>query len=187
MTFPGFPVTLKILGVSGLYQSSPTTAVLAQIPDGLPGVAATLRAMSQFTKDGKKNMFVRQTALRQIAGCAQKDYACYVEKLHAFVRDSIQYVQDVSEVETLATPQKTLEFAAGDCDDKATLLAAMLESIGFKTRFVAIGFEPGIYSHVYAEVLLGTRWIALETTEPVDAGWSPDPLLIRAGPYRWHN
>jgi len=100
--------------------------------------------------------------------------------LYRFVRDSIRYVQDVNEIETVQEPQKTLEFGAGDCDDKATLLAALLESIGHPTRFVAIGFEPGIFSHVYVESRIGDSWVAMETTEPVEMGWEPDPSLIRA-------
>lgn len=170
-----------------MYTTTPTVTTLARIPDGFPGVVETLRAMGRFTKEGKKTVAVRQVAMRLTQSCAQKDYACELEQLHQFVRDRVRYVQDIADVETLQTPQKTLEFMAGDCDDKATLLAAMIESIGHKTRFVAIGFQPQIFEHVYVEALLGTRWIPLETTEPVAAGWSPDPQLILAGPYRWHN
>ena len=162
---------------------TPTTTELRSIPEGFPGVVETLKVMSRFAREGKTTMLVRSTAMRLIQSCGHKDFSCQVRKLHAFVRDSIQYVMDVDGVETVQTPQKTLEKMAGDCDDKATLLAALLGSIGHPTRFIAVGFEPQIFSHVYLETLIGTRWIPLETTEPVEAGWQPDPQLIMAGPY----
>lgn len=166
-----------------MHLGTPTVTQLRAIPDGFPGVVETLRAMSRFARDGKTTMLVRQTALRLTRNCQQKDFSCEVRTLHAFVRDSVRYVMDVDGVETVQTPQKTLEMMAGDCDDKATLLASLLGSIGHPTRFVAIGFAPQEFSHVYLETLIGTRWIPLETTEPVEAGWSPDPQLILAGPY----
>lgn len=163
---------------------TPTTARLVGIPDGFPGVVETLRIMSRLARDGKIAMAVRQTALRLTQHCAQKDVSCEVRQLHAFVRDHVRYVQDIEGVETVQTPVKTLELLAGDCDDKATVLAALLASIGFKTRFVAIGFEPGVFAHVYLEVLLGAdNWIPLETTEPWNVGESPEPQMIQAGPY----
>lgn len=140
----------------------------------------TLKEMARLTRIGKKSFAVHNAALSRIRGCAQKDYACQAVALHAFVRDHILYVQDPIDVERLQAPDKTLELAAGDCDDKAILLAAMLESIGHPSRFIAIGFEPGIYSHVYAETKIGDDWISAETTEPVPLGWRPDPAAIRA-------
>lgn len=150
------------------------------IPAGTPGIVQTLKTMSRFVREGKKNFHVRNAAISRTRHCAQKDYACEVRALHVFVRDGIRYVQDINGVETVQTPDKTLEIAAGDCDDKSVLLAAMLESIGHPTRFIAIGFQPNIYSHVYVETKIGANWIPLETTEPVEVGWEPDPTLIRA-------
>ncbi len=135
--------------------------------------------MSRLTRIGKKSFAVHKAALSRVRGCAQKDWQCEVKQLHAFVRDSIRYVQDPIDIERIQTPDKTLELAAGDCDDKAILLASMLESLGHPSRFVAIGFEPGTYSHVYVETKIGANWIPLETTEPVEAGWEPPPALVR--------
>lgn len=131
-------------------------------------------------RDGKKNLIVRHAALSLTSNCRQKDYSCEVRALHGFVRDNIRYVQDIRDVETIAVPGKTLELAAGDCDDKSVLLATMLESIGHPTRFTAIGFEPGIYAHVYVETKIGESWIPLETTEPWEAGEEPDPRIVLA-------
>ncbi len=99
--------------------------------------------------------------------------------LHRFVRDRIRYVRDVRGVETLHTPLALLQLGQGDCDDKATLLACLLESIGHKTRFAAVGFEPGRLSHVLTEARIGARWCPMETTEPVDMGWYPPGVKSR--------
>lgn len=163
-----------------MYLETPTNATLSLIPEGKAGIVQTLKVMSRLVRDGKKNIAVRTKTLSLISGCDQKDYACEVKALHGFVRDAIRYVQDINNVETVQEPQKTLEFMAGDCDDKSTLLGAMLESIGHPTRFMAIGFEPGIFSHVYVETRIGANWIPLETTEPVNVGWEPDPSIVRA-------
>ncbi len=159
---------------------STTKSALFAIPEGVAGIAATLKAMSYFVKQGKKDATIRETTLQLIAGCAQKDWSCEVRALHAYVRDYIRYVNDIDDVETVQDPVYTLTHAAGDCDDKSTLLAAMLGAIGHPTRFVAIGFQTGVYSHVYVETKIGERWIPLETTEDVDAGWGPPPGAIRA-------
>ncbi len=138
--------------------------------------------MGRLVKEAKKTLPIRQTALSLVNGERQKDWTEEVNRIFEFVRDQVRYVRDVRGVETLQTPGKTLEFRQGDCDDKATLACTLLESIGHPCRFVAIGYgAPGHFDHVYAETKIGPRWIALETTEPVDFGvkpMSPDSLMI---------
>jgi len=167
-----------------LYPAPSTPAgnsTLGLIPDGPAGIAATLKIMGQMVRTNKKDIAtVRNTALQLIAPLEQKDYAGEVRALHAYVRDAIRYCHDITDVETVQTPQVTLQCAAGDCDDKAVLLCALLESIGHPTKFVAIGFSPNVYEHVYCETKIGCNWISLETTEPVDAGWAPNPSIVRA-------
>jgi transglutaminase-like putative cysteine protease len=155
----------------------PTT--LARIPLGVEGIKATMRLMRGMVQKGKLDPGVRALAKELTDGCAQGDYSCQVECLHAFVRDRIRYVGDIEGVETLQTPRATLEQASGDCDDKGTLLAALLGSINHKTRFVAGAYhEQGVYEHVWLETLIGSTWYPLETTRPVPAGWDPRARAI---------
>lgn len=120
---------------------------------------------------------MRETALDLTNGQRQKDWSAEVRALHSFVRDRIRYIRDIRGVETLHTPEKILDQEQGDCDDKSVLLASLLESIGHPTRFVAIGFKPGTFSHVFVETKIGDKWIALETTEPVEMGWRPARIV----------
>lgn len=168
-----------------MFLSSPV-ATLQMIPDGIPGIMETLKIMSRIVKDYKKSLPVRTLAVSLTSICNQKDWACEVSTLHAFVRDQIRYINDITDVETVHTPDVILSQRAGDCDDKSLLLASLLESIGHPTRFVAIGFQPGVFSHVYVETKIGNNWIPLETTEDVEAGWQPDPKLVLEKRY-YHN
>lgn len=82
-------------------------------------------------------------------------------------------MRDVNTVETVQTPDKTLLDGSGDCDDQAVLLGSLLESIGHPARFLAVGFQPGVFAHVLVEGKIGARWVPLETTERWPAGRAP--------------
>lgn len=156
------------------YSAPPS--LLMGVPDGIAGTRRVLFMMRDLARTGKTNSFVRQTAVQLTNNLPQKDLLGEIRALHAFVRDNIRYVRDVRGVETLQTPERTLLNKSGDCDDKSTLLAALLESISHPARFVAVGFRsPNNCDHVYVETQLRStgQWIPLETTEPVQAGWSP--------------
>lgn len=137
--------------------------------------------MSRLVRQYRKTLPVRQLALAVIQSVpGHKNFGGMAAALCEWVKQNIQYVRDVRDVETLQTPVKTLEFRAGDCDDQATLLAALLESVGFRARFVAIKLNPlGPFEHVYTEVNLGTRWWPLETTEPWRPGTGPPNVAAR--------
>jgi transglutaminase-like putative cysteine protease len=110
--------------------------------------------------------------------CRPKDYVAELRCLHAFVRDHIRYVRDVDNVETLQTPVQTLNVLAGDCDDKAMLFCALAGSIGFPTRYAAIGVRGQPFSHVMAQAFLENagEYVNAETIltdPPVELGWEP--------------
>lgn len=155
------------------------TAVLKKLPPGRAGVRATLEEMRALVRAYKKNLLVRETAAGITSELQQKNYLGEVKLNHRFVRDNIRYIRDIHGIETIQSPQYTLQNGYGDCDDKSTLLAALLESIGHPTRFVAVGKRPGKFNHVYVETLVGKRWFPLETTEPVPAGWAPPGMSSR--------
>jgi transglutaminase-like putative cysteine protease len=113
------------------------------------------------------------------ANLAPRDYTGEANAVFGFVRDQIRFVRDIDQVETLQTPSKTLAAGAGDCDDKSTLLGALLLSIGHPTRFVAVGDAPDQYSHVFVETLIGNTWVPADATEDVQLGWYPPGMVSR--------
>lgn len=161
------------------FQTQSLKSTLGSIPDGAAGTSATLKLMRSLVREYKTSLPIRTLAVQIVQQFPQKDYRSEVVALQQWVRDKIRYVKDVTNVETLQTPEVTLKMRAGDCDDKSTLLASMLEATGHATRFVAIGFQPGEYEHVYVESRIGSMWIPLETTEPVEIGWQPKNIMAR--------
>lgn len=151
---------------------------LHAIPGGAEGVRTTLKVMAKLARQGSVNPLIRQFTQTLVQSLSQKDRIGEIRSIGEFVRDSIRYVRDPVGTELVQTPDATMRLKSGDCDDKATLTAAMLLSIGHPARFVAIGFAPGSFSHVFVETRInrkdgGYPWMAIETTEPWPIGRAP--------------
>lgn len=161
---------------------------LAALPEGVEGIKATLALMVKLARQGKQDFAVRDKALSIVEGLRQKDWLGEVRAVQEFVRDHVRYVKDINGIETLATPVQTLQSMQGDCDDKSLLTAALLETLGHPSRFVAVGSEPSQFVHVLVETRIHVKkmngkgviqWIPVETTEPVPIGWYPRGMTQR--------
>ena len=135
--------------------------------------------MVTLARQGKKDAGIRQLAASLVRDLPQYDRLGEIKALHAFVRDHVRYTNDPRGVEMVQTPQATLEMGVGDCDDKSTLLAALLESIGRPARVVAIALGGRDLSHVLVETHLTKGWMPLETIKDVEAGWYPKGVTRR--------
>jgi transglutaminase-like putative cysteine protease len=160
---------------------APTPVLSGQVvhlANGVSGVHQTLRMMRQLVNQCKTNTQIRQAATNTVFLTPEKDEYSEAEAIFNFVRDRIRYVKDVNDIETLSTPMLTLEGRLGDCDDQTVLLASMLESVGYPTRFVVEGYTtPGEYEHVYMQALVFGQFISMDPTEQKYMGWSPpDPV-----------
>jgi transglutaminase-like putative cysteine protease len=161
------------------------------IPGGIDGVRATLRIMVKvarsFLRPDAHNadrtaalLTVRTLAQNVVQDCAEKDYWCEADKLHAFVTYKIRYLRDMRTAETVQFPDQTLLRKSGDCDDKALLYCCLAECIGFPSRLCAIGVQGEDFSHVSAQVMIPKMgWVNAETI-PIDdqgthaaLGWTP--------------
>jgi predicted transglutaminase-like cysteine proteinase len=155
------------------------TITLAAIPDGVEGIKATLALMVKLALQAKRDFRIRSQALQIVGGLSSKDWMGEVTAIQQYVRDDIRYVRDINDIETLSTPIQTIQQRQGDCDDKALLAAALLETVGHPARFVAVGKTPGRFEHVLVETRIGNKWIPVETTEPVQVGWYPPGMTQR--------
>lgn len=154
-------------------------ATLQNIPEGNSGVRTTLNLMSKLVKHGKQSIAVRNQAGKLTRNLKQKDWLSEVKAIHDFVQNEIRYTKDIRGIETIQTPEVTLNNRYGDCDDKSTLTATLLETIGHPTRFVACGFNGNGLSHVFVQTKIGNHWVSVETTEPVKLGWTPPRITCR--------
>jgi hypothetical protein len=62
------------------------------------------------------------------------------------------------------------------------LLGAMLMYTGHPVRLVLAGFRknrPHAYTHIYPEVRVNGRWIAIDATVDKPIGWAPPALWKR--------
>ena len=145
----------------------------ARLSDGLPGTRQTLAHMARIVRGGAGSLPLRQHALRIVAQCGGHDFACEVRALFHYCRDSITYRRDPVEVEWVQDALRTcFTFGSGDCDDKIVCLATLLACLGHRSRFVVIGPNEHKYTHVYLEVMQGSRWVPLDPTpEQAPAGW----------------
>lgn len=157
------------------------------IPSGKAGTRATLKIMVMVARSvlkppagdaakTQKLLFLRSTAQALVQSCGEKNYTCEASALQTFVRDSIRYLRDMRSAETVQYPDVTLANRSGDCDDKSLLLAVLAETIGFPTRFCAIGTQGESYSHVSAQLLIpGSGWVNAETI-PISNDGTKAPL-----------
>lgn len=145
----------------------PPRARLLELGSGLGSVDRFVHELARFKREAGELLHVRRLALELVSDAAPNDDIGEVRRLWQFVRDGIRYVRDVHNLDTLQSPRLTLELLQGDCDDKSLLLASLLESLGYATRFAVSATSPrGSYNHVYVEAFVPKlgRWIPLESS-----------------------
>lgn len=169
-------------------------AQLLSIPSGDAGVTATLKLMANIARQYKVSPLLRQAATRIVSGAPAKDDMAEVAAVQNWVANNIRYTQDVLDVETLQTPDYTLQEGTGDCDDQSILVATLLMAIGIPAAYCAVGVDGGPFSHVMAVAILRqhtqivqvpceTTVIDPTTRQPVPPGWfPPDVTCMRF----WH-
>ena len=155
-----------------------------RVPKGRRGTLLTARLISRLIRDGAKDFYVRQKAIEifRRRRVPAKDRWGEVCSLFDWVRRNVRYTRDIFRVELLHTPRRMLELRAGDCDDMTILLGALLIATGHPVRLALTGFrrhKPHIYSHIYPEVNVRGRWIALDATMERPIGWAPPALWKR--------
>lgn len=149
------------------------------IPDGDAGVDQTVRWMKALVQGagGVRCPDVRAAALEAARGTERG--LSEIDAVFTWVKDHIEFRGEYGE--TLQEPRITLAWRAGDCDDQSILAAAMLNSLGYLTRFktIALKDSPDELSHVYVEVFHrpSRQWIPLDpTVARAWPGWQPEEV-----------
>jgi len=155
-----------------------------RVPKGARGTLVTARIIAQMIRDGAKDFYVRQKAIEVFRAyrVRAKDRFGEVWAIFDWTRRTIRYTRDIFRVELLHSARRTLELKSGDCDDFTILIGAMLVSTGHPVRLVLAGFrphKPHSYSHIYPEVLIGKRWVAIDATMDKPLGWAPPAIWKR--------
>ncbi len=128
-------------------------------------------------RKGLRDPSYRERAMRLSRHCASRDDTC---ELSSIFGDSerLKYVADVRGIDTYQSPQRTLAWGGGDCDDHVAKAMADAISIGFRAGARIIAPDGDEYTHIYAIVGVPkespTRTLAIDTTvEGSFLGWEP--------------
>lgn len=149
--------------------SRPTVQYITA-PDGLGHALDTVQRMAALARKGSQSLPIRRLATKITAHVPSKDPKGELAAIYKWTRDRIRYRRDPVGIEWVQSPIRTVKERAGDCDDLATLIAALAQSLGHKTRFHTVGKTADRPSHVYAEAFTGSEWIALDPVlEPMQA------------------
>ena len=124
------------------------------------GTDDTLSLMIDYARgpEGEKNAWVRQWAEKIVKDIAPKDYLSEILAIRGWATSPwLRYTNDARHVEQLKTPYRILleiqknGVSLVDCDDIATLIAALAMQLGREVRYGMAGFAgDGEFTHVFA-------------------------------------
>lgn len=156
-----------------LHGSLPGTVETTWIGSGDSATHISLGVMRQMVDAAGQSYEVRQRAEAITRGVPSYDDAGILHRLYNFVHRRVRYRYDPEGVELVKTPAALLReidaygTTGGDCDDSAVLLGALLQSLGYAVRFVAVAERNGTpLHHVLLEAAVGGTWIALDPIIP---------------------
>jgi hypothetical protein len=151
----------------------------------------TIKLIGGAITDGKGYLPIRNYAASMATRARPKDYFGQVREVYNDFLKRWRYVRDPNGLETVARSPRALyqlvlgfnggvgeNLGAGDCDDAAAAMGALLESIGFPVRLATtapLNARGRLFSHVFVQTEIPGRpgWL---TVDPVgypnhDLGW----------------
>lgn len=175
----------RIFDVSDREQPAPGTAPVreAWIPPGDAGARAMVDLMAKEAHKALRIPLTIRAAENIFPSGASAPHQ--IQALRDWLASRVSFMPDPYGVELLRTPEYMLEqirregVVRGDCDDVATLAAALGLAGGFPARFVLYAFGHALpFSHVFCELhTLCRGWLELDVTRP--AQLPPDMEVVR--------
>lgn len=158
--------------------------VLGRFPMA-PGHAGNMdapRIMARLAREAEGVPSVLAAAQR-IAGDAQTP-GDRVRRIRRFLERRVRFHPDPLHFETIKEPEFQLReierdgTTAGDCDDIATLGAALGLALGLPARFRVMAFDAAApFEHVTADLFDGSEWVDLDVSrefQRVPADFRPE-------------
>lgn len=135
------------------------------LADGDAGAAQTIADMRALVDRGLKSPQIYTLARQIVQSVPAYEEGAEVRAVYDWVLRNIRFVKGVIGKQSLQTSEATLRLRAGQCTDLSILEAALLMTIGYPVRFVAVATDPAApdqFSHIYPEVSLDGAWIPID-------------------------
>lgn len=116
----------------------------------------------EYALQGRLSYPIRTLAEQITRRIAPRDQLSEVLAVYHWVLRNTRYLNDPHGVELVRDPTAFLESMVGDCDDQGVLIGALCLCLGREIRYVTGGFKGPGHSHVWCEVLVGARRVALD-------------------------
>jgi len=156
----------------------PGRYMLAGLPEGDAGTMATVHAMRAVARDAAE----RSPRLRLFAAhLYDKDQNVRLRNVYRFLAERVIFRRDPPGLETIIHPENMLAqvqargFALGDCDDRATLGAALHLAMADAPAFVIMARRAASpFEHVFYAVRQAGAWVPADPQERFPLGvWPP--------------
>jgi hypothetical protein len=154
---------------------------------------AALRHLAELAQRNVLHPLVRETAVRIVESCHDRDDDCELEAIFNAVKsgmegipgleNGVKYMADPRWADQFTAPSRLIEqckrgVCAGDCDDMAGLIVALAGSLGYSVGLRVWGKTKKSFTHVYAVAGLPKRSprkvVGLDATVPEShVGWEP--------------
>jgi hypothetical protein len=142
------------------------------------GVEQTICVLKCLIDDGVKDPAINVQAIQILRDAGVANFGV-LDRLQAFYGwisqpSNFLYVPDpigpFGPKETVRPARTLFRIKAGDCDDYSALLAALLGTVGIRSRLVTIAADPkspNDFSHIYPEAEAAPgRWVPMDAARP---------------------
>lgn len=149
---------------------------------GDPGTAQTVALMRHLMDEALRDPSIIRLAKDIVRGVPAFDEMGEAQALYNWVYSNIRFTKDPVNKEALYPPAELLKIRAGDCDDIAMLLGALLMALGYPARLITVSAnpsDPGQFSHVYVEGEIGGVWIPMDAARPDSVFGQAPPSYFR--------
>lgn len=150
------------------------------IPSSHLGIEWTVEHMRELAQQGARSPIVQQAAEAIVGESSGKPAALAIRR---YLADRMVFQFDPEGLELIRTPELLVRqiechgTAVGDCDDVATLGAALGMAVGLRAVYVLLAFHLARpFEHVYTELVTPSGPVELDTTKPAQF---PPGLEIR--------
>lgn len=129
--------------------------------------------------NGIRSPAVRELAEEIIRDVPERKRGQEIKAIHKWCIRNKKFTRDPRNIELLESPRRLVHeyrkkgVIRADCESLSTLQAALLGSLGHRTRVVIIDANPRTrsFSHAHTQVEHQGRWIDLDITRNGDIGW----------------